>query len=249
LAEKNLNRQLLFDMMDTLNVVQTNGIGTLQETSLHASLKGWYAQPGDVLEAKVDGYFIDILRGDLLVEIQTRNFSALKRKLTRLIEKYPIRLVYPLTREKWILYEETPGGAPVRRRRSPRHADLPDVFIELVRLPELATHANFSLEVLLTHEEELRRKDGRGSWRRKGWSIIDRSLVAVVDRRLFSSPADYAALLPDGLPAPFTSADLAERLGKPRYLAQKMVYCLRKMELLSITGKTGNSLLYERGVS
>jgi hypothetical protein len=233
--------------MDTKTDPRPNSIGTLQETSLHAGLKDWYAQPGDVLEAKVDGFFIDILRGDLLVEIQTRNFSALKRKLTRLAEKYPIRLVYPLTKEKWILYEETPGGTQVRRRKSPRHAELPDIFMELVRLPDLATHANFSLEVLFTHEEELRRKDGRGSWRRKGWSIFDRKLLAVVDQRLFSSPADYAALLPNGLPASFTSADLAEHLEKPRYLAQKMVYCLRKMELLSITGKTGNSIIYERG--
>ena len=235
--------------MDTNTTASTNGIGTLQETSLHASLKDWYALPGDVLEASVGGYIIDILRSDLLIEIQTRNFSALKQKLARLVEKHPIRLVYPLTREKWILYEETPGDPVVRRRRSPRHAELSDIFVELVRLPELATHKNFSLEVLFTHEQELRRKDGRGSWRRKGWSIYDRKLVEVVDRRLFSSPADYAALLPDGLPATFTSADLAQCLGKPRYLAQKMAYCLRKMDLLSITGKTGNSLLYKQGNS
>jgi hypothetical protein len=231
--------------MNSNTTTKTNGIGTLQETSLHASLKDWYAQPGDVLEVKVDGYIIDIVREDLLIEIQTRNFSALKRKLTRLVEQHPVRLVYPLTREKWILYEESPEGQELRRRKSPRHADLPDLFVELVRLPELAAHKNFSLEVLLTHEQEIRRKDERGSWRRKGWSICDRKLVEVVGRHVFISLADYAALLPAGLPDTFTSADLARALGKPRYLAQKMVYCLRKMDILSITGKTGNFLLYE----
>jgi hypothetical protein len=233
--------------METNNTPRTNGIGTLQETSLHASLKGWYAQPDDILEANVDGYIIDILRGDLLIEIQTRNFSALKGKLTRLVQKHPIRLVYPLTREKWILYEETAGDKAVRRRRSPRHAELTDLFVELVRLPELAAHENFSLEVIFTHEEEIRLKDGRGSWRRKGWSISDRRLVDVLDRHLFVSPMDYASLLPTGLPATFTTSDLAHRLGKPRYLAQKMVYCLRKMNILIITGKIGNFILYERG--
>jgi hypothetical protein len=224
-----------------------NSIGTLQETSLHASLKSWYAQTGDVLEANVDGYIIDILRGELLIEIQTRNFSALKGKLTRLVEKHPVRLVHPLTQQKWILYEENPADKAVRRRSSPRHAQLPDLFIELVRLPELAIQENFSFEVLLTHEEEIQQKDGKGSWRRKGWSIYDRRLLEVVDRRLFSCPADYAALLPPGLPSTFTSADLARCLSKPRYLAQRMAYCLRKMDVLSITGKTGNSLLYKRG--
>jgi hypothetical protein len=233
--------------MDTNYHAMENGIGTLQETSLHASLKDWYAQPGDILEARVGGYVIDILHQDLLVEIQTRNFSALKHKLARLIEQHRIRLVYPLTREKWILYQESPGGKILRRRKSPRHAELADLFIELVRLPELAIHENFSLEVLLTHEEEIRLKDGGGSWRRKGWSISDRRLVKVVERHLFSSVKDYEDLLPSGLPAAFTSADLAERLGKPRYLAQKMAYCFRKMNILSICGKTGNSIIYERG--
>ena len=44
-------------------------IGVLQEKSLHASVKTWYAGPEDQLETKVDGYVIDIVRADdLLVE-------------------------------------------------------------------------------------------------------------------------------------------------------------------------------------
>ena len=44
-----------------------NQIGTLNEKALHSSLKEWYAQQGDRLEQSVDGYVIDIVRGDLLV--------------------------------------------------------------------------------------------------------------------------------------------------------------------------------------
>ena len=51
-------------------------IGTLGEKSLHSSLKNWYAQPGDRLEAEVDGFHIDIIRKNLLIEIQTANFSS-----------------------------------------------------------------------------------------------------------------------------------------------------------------------------
>ena len=81
---------------------QPHAIGTLNEKPLHAALKAWYAQPGDQLEAKVDGYIIDIVRGDLLVEIQTRNFAAIKRKLLALVPHHPVQLVYPIAREKWI---------------------------------------------------------------------------------------------------------------------------------------------------
>jgi hypothetical protein len=55
-----------------------NGIGTLQETSLHSALKAWYARPGDRFEVFIDGFYIDIVRSELLIEIQTRNFSAIK---------------------------------------------------------------------------------------------------------------------------------------------------------------------------
>ena len=57
------------------------GIGTLRETDLHAALKRLYAEPGDVLEARVDGYVIDLLRGELAIEFQTHNFHAIRRKL------------------------------------------------------------------------------------------------------------------------------------------------------------------------
>ena len=224
-----------------------NGIGTLQESSLHASLKEWYFLPGDSLEVVVDGFVIDIVRGETLIEIQTRNFSAIKRKLQYLVKRFPLRLVYPLSREKWILSEAGQQDGGLRRRKSPRRAEMVDLFMELVRIPELVAHDNFSLEVLLIREEELRRKDGRGSWRRKGWSIYDRRLLEVVDRQVFTCQADYSALLPQTLQPSFTSADLAKALRKPRYLAQKMAYCLRKMEAITIAGKEGNSIIYSRG--
>ena len=48
-----------------------SGIGLLNEKPLHASLKQWYARPGDRFEVAVGGFVIDIVRDDLLIEIQT----------------------------------------------------------------------------------------------------------------------------------------------------------------------------------
>jgi len=59
----------------------SKGIGTLKESSLHAKLKEWYRKPGDRLEVPIDGYLIDIVHSDLLIEIQTQNFSAIKKNL------------------------------------------------------------------------------------------------------------------------------------------------------------------------
>jgi hypothetical protein len=216
----------------------------LKESSLHAALKEWYARPGDQFEVPVDGFVIDILRDALLIEIQTRNFSALKAKLARLVERYPLRLVYPVAKEKWIVRLDPTGGRQLSRRKSPRRGTVEHLFLELVRIPALVNHPNFSLEVILTKEEELWRDDGQGSWRRKGWSIADRRLLDVVQSVPLNNPADFLALLPETLPRPFTTRDLARSLGQPAYLAGKMAYCLRRMGAIETIGKRGRSYLY-----
>jgi hypothetical protein len=222
----------------------TNTIGTLQETSLHAALKDWLAGPGDGLEVPVAGYQIDIVRDDELVEIQTANFGALRPKLKKLLPDYRVQVVYPIAREKWICRV---GANQKRRsrRKSPKRGRVEHLFAELVRLPHLARHPNFSLLVVLTQEEEIWQDDGRGSWRRKGWSIGDRRLLDVVEQRLLARPADYLELLPARLPQPFNNRDLAEGLEARRRLAEQMTYCLRKMELIQRAGKRGRFTMFE----
>jgi hypothetical protein len=217
----------------------------MQESSLHAALKDWYAQPGDQQEVSIDGYLVDIVRDNLLIEIQTRNFNALKDKLSNLLERHPVRLVHPIAREKWILRLPGAGGIPKSRRKSPRRGRLEHLFLEMVRIPHLVANPSFSLEVLITREEEIRRDDGKGSWRRRGQSIVDRRLIDVIDNHLFASPTDYMSLIPADLPHPFTNQDLATELNIPRYLAAKMTYCLRSMQVLDIIGKRGRWLLYD----
>jgi len=221
-----------------------NGIGTHHETSLHAALKAWYAQEGDRIEAAIDGYIIDVVRGDLLIEIQTRGFAALTAKLTALLEGHAVRLVHPIARERWIV-RVSADGEVLGRRRSPKRGRVEDVFAELVRFPALVCHPRFALEVLLTREEEVRCDDGLGSWRRKGWSIVDRRLLAVDESIRLDNVCDLRALLPTGLPQPFTTLDLAETLGVSRRLAQQMAYCLRKMGAIDAVGRKGRGLLYD----
>ncbi len=106
------------------------GIGLLGEKSLHAALKEHYAQAGDLLEAPVAGYVIDIVRGDLLIEIQTGNFSALKRKLARLLESHQVHLVYPVPAARWIVRVRVDGEIARARRKSPKRGRVEDVFSE-----------------------------------------------------------------------------------------------------------------------
>jgi hypothetical protein len=74
--------------------------------------------------------------------------------------------------------------------------------------------------------------------------IEERRLLQVVSHQLFETPADVWALMPDNLPQTFTTSDLAASMKKPRRLAQKAAYCLRKMGVITPVGKQGQSVLY-----
>jgi hypothetical protein len=222
-----------------------SNIGTLAEGSLHAALKQWYGRDADLFEQPVDGYVVDIVRGQQLIEIQTGNFTAIKPKLGRLLANHPVHLLYPVAQEKWIV-RQTAVGELLSRRKSPKRGQILDVFHELVRLPHLMTHPNLSLGVLLTQQEEIWCDDGRGSWRRKRWSIADRRLLAVQNEVVFTQPTDFLSLLPDDLPHPFTNKQLAYALDIRPHLAQRLTYTLCRCSVLAVCGKQGNSTLFQK---
>lgn len=220
-------------------------VGTLREKPLHAALKRWYSIEGDRIEEPVDGFVVDIVRGDTLIEIQTRSFSSMKRKLARLLDAHRVRLVYPVPVEKWIVKLDEDDEV-LSRRKSPKRGMVADLFGELVSFPDLIDHPGLSIEVLMIQEEEVRRFEPNKAWRRKGWVIDERRLIQVVDRALFDSPASLGALLPGDLPEEFDTAQLAEGLGCNRRLAQQMTYCLRHAGAIEMAGKEGNAILYRR---
>ena len=223
-----------------------SGIGLLNEKPLHASLKQWYARPGDRFEVPVDRFVVDIVRDDLLIEIQTRNFSSINTKLCELTRSYEVRLVYPIVQEKWIVRSGTKGANMTVRRKSPKRGQLEDLFWELVSIPRLLSNPNFSLEVLMIRAEEVRRYDGkRKKWRRKGWVIEGRRLVDVLDRRMFRKSEDWLTFVPNGLQS-FTTKDLATVADTRRDLAQKMAYCLRHAKMIELIGRQGRANLYRR---
>jgi hypothetical protein len=222
---------------------ETRGINTMQEKSLHAALKRWYARPNDRLEVEIDGYVIDLVQDDRLIEIQTGNFAAIRNKLNALLPDYPVHVVYPIAQDRWIV-RIGKDGRRLSRRKSPKHGTVLHAFQQLVYIPHQLAHPNLSLEILLVQDEETRLQDGKGSWRRRGWSIHDRRLLAVLASRVFTGPLDFLALLPSTLPEPFTTADLAKRTGLSRALAQKMAYCLKHMHIIDPVDKRGNAIVY-----
>lgn len=221
-----------------------NQIGQLAESSLHAAIKQYLVRSGDLVETAVGGYIIDIVRGDHLIEIQTRHLYALRPKLDALLPDHTFTIVHPIAAAKWIV-REAADGTRISRRKSPKCALPTEAFVELVRLPDLLPHPRIIIKLLITHQEEYWRDDGGGSWRRRGWSISDRRLLEVVGEVDLLTTTDYLALLPEGLPSPFTNKDVAAGLQCRAAVAQKMTYTLRNMGVVAIVGRQGRTLLME----
>lgn len=220
------------------------GVGTLNESNLHRRVVEWFVRPGDQTEVKVGQYVIDVVRGLLLVEVQTKNFSSLKVKLARLTQEHQVLLIYPLVREKWIK-RTTKDGTLVSRRKSPRKNSPPALFNELVNIPDLLTRPTFAIEVLVVKAEVWWVDDGKGSRRRKGWSVRDTQLLEVEERIPIATPRDLLSLAP--VPRePFTSADLSQTLLQPKKLVQRMLYCYNRMGLVEEVGKKGRFKLYKK---
>ncbi len=220
-------------------------IGTLNEGKLHRSLKEHYVNSGAREEVNVEGFVVDIVtRKGLLIEIQTTGFSGIRRKLKKLIENHQVLLIYPVAAVRYITKIAMEDDMQTETRRSPKKGNFNSLLNELVSIPNLLNHPNFEIEVVLIEEEEFRMHDPSVSWRRKGWRVVDRRLVNILEKRKFASSDDLFGMLHHRLPDRYTTAQIADSLGESRSLAQKFAYCLREAGVIEVCGKIGNALLY-----
>ena len=164
-------------------------IGTRNEGSLHAGLKEYYRRPGARVEAEVDGYIIDLVQGDCLLEIQTGNFSALKPKLRSLLPNYRLHVVFPIPLERYLVYVDQTTGEVLTRRRSPKKGTIYDLFGELIRIPQFLPHPNLTVEAVYIVEEEIGAMTA-GAAGVAGSEHRDRRLCAVTGKQVFGPAGD-----------------------------------------------------------
>jgi hypothetical protein len=219
------------------------------ETALHRQLKLNYAISSDMIEVTVRGYRIDAIgkRGEL-IEIQHASLGALRDKTRCLLSEQSkrVRIVKPIVARKTLVTLDAPDGEVVRKRLSPKRGDVLDIFLDLVYFGTIFPHPKLILEVVLIEAEETRIDRARPTRRRgKRYRTLEQTLVGVESRFEFTKLSDLLALLPLGeLPQPFDTAELAVAMGKPRWFAQKVAYCLRQSGAATMVGKRGNSQLY-----
>lgn len=188
-----------------------DGIGTLGEKTIHATLKWWLDD--DVTHHEVTlpcGSVADIYDGARVTEIQTANFSGFRKKLTRLLQHHPVTVVCPLVRRKHIVWIDPATGEAAPPRRSPRCGGFFDVLPSLVFILPLLHDPRLTLRLVLLDVEEHRVADGWGNGGKRGSHRAERYPTALADTLTVTGAADYRRLLPSGLPAAFTAQEFSK---------------------------------------
>jgi len=214
------------------------------ETSLHRQLKALYADESTHREVTLDGYRIDAIVEGRLIEIQYGSLGAIRDKVRTLLDAHDVLVVKPLVSRRYLVKRKRKRGKVVSARYSPLRQTFLHLFDDLVHFVGVFGHERLAVEVLLCEQEEHRLPAKKRRFRSKGYRVEDRLLRQVDDRLMLRTPEDLAELLPRDLPESFTTGDIAQRADIPRWLAQKMAYCLRKTGVAEAVDKQGNAIVY-----
>ena len=164
--------------------------------------------------------------------------------MRKLLARHSVVVVKPLASRKLLIRRSQKHGPIVSSRYSPLRESVFHLFVDLVYFVGVFPHKRLTLEVILTEQEEHRITKIRRRRFGPDYRVEDRRLRQVVSTYSLRTLADLRKLLPTTLPSSFTTEELAREAGIPRWIAQKMAYCLRKTGAINCLGKRGRAMLY-----
>lgn len=222
------------------------GIGTLREKTLHAVVKYYFEPDSQYHEIRYEGFVADIAYEKYIVEIQTRNFDKLRKKLSVFLEQGKVRVVYPIAYEKWLEWIDEETGMISKRRKSPKKGSRYQVFYELYKIKEFLPHPNFQFSILLLNMEEQRLLNGWSHDRKRGSTRYERIPTALVEQIDINSTEEFKKLLPESLEEPFSTKDYKEHAKIAIKDARTALHILCYIGIIEKCGKKGNLILYKR---
>ena len=224
---------------------ERNGIGTLSEKTMHAVLKNYYAPDEDMHEIPIENYVADIYTGTEIVEIQTRAMNRMRKKLEAFLPLYPVTIVYPIPRVKWLCWIDEETGEMSGKRKSPKKGNPYQAFIELYKIRPFLANPNLRLRLDLIDMEEYRLLNGWSCDKKKGSERFDRIPTEFVEEVRIDCVRDYMQLIPYELSEQFTVKDFAKAAKIPPRLAGTVLLIFTDLALVRRVGKSGNSYIYE----
>ena len=223
-------------------------IGTYKEKTLHAILKDYYAPDKSMQEISVDGYVADIYTGQEIIEIQTANFNKMRAKLNCFLPNYPVTVVYPIARIKYLSWIDEATGECSKPRKSPVKGSVYRAFVELYKIKSILSQENLCLCFPLLEVEEYRLLNGWSQDQKKGSCRYDRIPRALLDEIRLEKPEDYLRLIPENLPEPFTALEFGKAVGEKKQIAGIVLHVLNYLNVLERCENRGRFYTYRRAL-
>ena len=223
-------------------------IGTYKEKTLHAILKDYYAPDKSMQEISVDGYVADIYTGQEIIEIQTANFNKMRAKLNCFLPNYPVTVVYPIARIKYLSWIDEATGECSKPRKSPVKGSVYRAFVELYKIKSILSQENLCLCFPLLAVEEYRLLNGWSQDKKKGSCRYDWIPRALLDEIRLEKPEDYLRLIPENLPEPFTALEFGKAVGEKKQIAGIVLHVLNYLNVLERCENRGRFYTYRRAL-
>ncbi len=234
-----------FNIIESANRQQSS-IGLLKEKTLHKILKYSFEPNDELHEVKIGRYHADILNENEIIEIQTRNFNAIRKKLSFLLDVKPVRVVYPLVNNKYQVWIDLQTGELTKRRKSPKVGRLLDCFYELYKIKSLLRDERLRFTIVVLDVLEYRNLDGYSENKRRGSSRNDRIPERLVDVIEINNIEDYKKILRESLPEPFNSKDIHKQCNVTLRIARTALNVLSHVDAVEKVGMQGNTILYKK---
>ncbi|MCI8314156.1 MAG: hypothetical protein HFH74_03730 [Lachnospiraceae bacterium] len=223
-----------------------NGIGTLQEKTIHSVLKYYYAPDSAYHEIKIGSYVADICIDGDIYEVQTRNFNTMRNKLNYFLQNHNVTIIYPVAHTKWISWLDMDTGELTPKRKSPKTGTFYQIIPELYKIKMFVNNPRLHFIISLIDVEETRYLNGWSHDKKRGSSRMDGIPVEIYDEVRIDTFADYRIFLPDTLPEQFTSKDLGKVAKIPQNKASTLLNILLETKVIHRIGKSGKSYLYQK---
>lgn len=220
------------------------GIGTLNEKTIHASLKNYYSHEYDQ-EAKIGDFYADIVTENGIFEIQTANWGKLNKKLEVMLDACHVTVVYPFEKRVKTSSADDVTGEIIREGNRRNLKDLTEFFLELYRIKSFLTNPNLTIAIAELEIERINYISSKNGKRRKKGNYT-KTPKALLREIYLEKTEDYLILLPQGikkqLHEEFTVKEL-QGLVKPTD-AKLMLEIFGYLGLTEKFGKKGNAEIY-----
>jgi len=224
---------------------ERSSIGTFKEKTLHAVLKQYYEPENASHEVRIGSFVADIVTDDGIIEIQTRAFNKLRKKLSYFVEKYTVTVVYPIPKTKWLLWIDQAGEIS-KKRKSPKQGGIYDAIPELYKIKSMLNHPNFRLCLVLIDMDEYRYLNGWSEDKKKGSTRCDLVPIDIIDEIYLNNTSDYSKLIPCGLNVQFTSKDYSKATHINLHKSQTALNILASIGVVIRVGRHDHLYLYEQ---